>query len=105
MEMIAESISGFLSESNGKQARAVVSVIVRSVPGVGAGVVHVQADSETGRGGRSAPSCHQRADPLQICKNYLWWPSYSHRGPFDLSEYVEAVRLHLHPIVSSKSLL
>lgn len=46
-----------------------VSVIVRSVPGVGAGVVHVQADSETGRGGRSAPSCHQRADPLQICKN------------------------------------
>lgn len=49
MEMIAEPISGFLSESNGKQARAVVSVIVRSVPGVGAGVVHVQADSETGR--------------------------------------------------------
>ena len=69
MEMIAEPISGFLSESNGKQARAVVSVIVRSVPGVGAGVVYVQADSETGRGGRSAPSCHQRADPLQICKN------------------------------------
>ena len=29
-----------------------VSVIVRSVPGVGAGVVYVQADSETGRGGR-----------------------------------------------------
>ena len=31
----------------------------------------------------------------------LWWPSYSHRGPFDLTEYVEAVRLHLHPIVST----
>lgn len=71
MEMIAEPISGFLSESNGKHARAVVSVIVRSVLGVGAGVVHVQAGSETGRGGRSAPSCHQHADPLQICKNSL----------------------------------
>ena len=26
-------------------------------------------------------------------------------GPFDLTECVEAVRLHLHPIVSSESLL
>ena len=25
----------------------------------------------------------------------------SHRGPFDLTEYVEVVRLHLYPIVSS----
>ena len=33
----------------------------------------------------------------------LWWPSYSHRGPFDLTEYVEAARCH-QPIVSSKSL-
>ena len=77
MGMIAEPISGFLSESNGKHARAVVSVIMRSVPGVGAGVVHVQADSETGGDGRSTPSCRQRADPLQICKNssgplWLW---------------------------------
>ena len=35
----------------------------------------------------------------------LWWPSYSHRGPLGLTEYVEAARLHLQPKVSSKSFL
>ena len=33
-----------------------------------------------------------------VVHGVLWWPSYSHRGPFNLTEYVEAVRLHLHPV-------
>ena len=41
-----------------------------------------------------------RLSPLFLSSWCPWWPSYSHRGPFDLMEYVEVVRRHLHPISS-----